>query len=259
MEMRHQIEEKLRKLKMPGALQALETRLSEARENEMGHLEFLSLLLADELSHRDASGLAKRLKAAGFAGEKTFEGFDFRFNQEALPPAFLRDLASCHFLEQKQSVVIGGPPGIGKSHIAKAIGHEACRRGYEVLFTTTQKLLSQCLTASPERSQRLLRHAVRVPLLILDDFAFRKVDAREAELLYVLADERIGKASTVLTSNRPPEDWYATFPDPVVGGAILDRMVSAAIKLITTKGRSYRKEVLGLRERNRAKPADKGS
>ena len=128
----------------------------------------------------------------------------------------------------------------------KAIGHEACRRGYEVLFRTTGKLLNELQHDSVGRAERALRRAVKVDLLVLDDFAFRKLDQKESELLYMVAEERLGRASTVLTSNRPPEDWYGIFPDPVVGGAILDRMVSAAIKLVSVTGKSYRKEVMGV-------------
>jgi DNA replication protein DnaC len=257
MEIRHQLEEQLRRLKMPGLSQALELRLAEAREHELGHLEFLALLIGDEMASRENSMLAKRIKDAGFGMEKTFEGFDFRFNAEALPTATLRDLATCHFIGQRQNLVIGGPPGIGKSHAVKAIGHEACRRGYRVLFRSTQRLLRDLSANSAERAERELNRAVKVDLLILDDFAFRKLDQKEAELLYVLAEERLGKASTVLTSNRPPQDWYAIFPDPVVGGAILDRMVSAAIKIITTKGRSYRREIIG--GQNKASASDSPS
>jgi DNA replication protein DnaC len=242
MEMHHHLRDQLKRLKMPGLYQALDMRLAESRTNNLGHLEFLSLLIQDELVNREDNMLSKRLKAAGFGVQKSFEDFDFRFNEEALPAGVLRDLATCHFLEQKQNIVIGGPPGIGKTHAVKAIGHEAARRGHQVLFRSTQKLLAEMQADSSQRAERILRRAVAVDLLILDDFAFRKLDQREAELLYMLAEERLGRASTVITSNRPPEDWYAVFPDPVVGGAILDRLVSAAIKIISTKGRSYRRE-----------------
>jgi len=244
MEMHHHLRDQLKKLKMPGLYQALDMRLAESRTNNLGHLEFLSLLIQDELVNREDNMLSKRLKAAGFGVQKSFEDFDFRFNEEALPSSILRDLATCHFISQKQNLVIGGPPGIGKTHAVKAIGHEAARRGHQVLFRSTQKLLAEMQSDSSQRAERIMRRAVAVDLLILDDFAFRKLDQREAEMLYVLAEERLGRASTVLTSNRPPEDWYAIFPDTVVGGAILDRLVSSAIKIITTTGKSYRREAM---------------
>ena len=251
MEDRQHLETNLKRLKMPGLARALEGRLQEARETDLGHLEFLSLLIDDEMNSRENSMLSKRLKAAGFGVQKTFEQFDFKFNEEALPAKTLRDLATCSFIEQRRNLVLGGPPGIGKTHGVKAIGHQACRAGYQVLFRSTQRLLSDLCADSIERAQRELARAIKVDFLILDDFAFRRLDQKEAELLYVLAEARLGTASTVLTSNRPPEDWYAIFPDPVVGGAILDRMVSAAIKIITTKGRSYRREVMGRQEESK--------
>lgn len=257
MEARQELERQLKRLKMPGLWHALELRLSEAREGKLGHLEFLSLLVQDELSSREDSMFSKRLKAAGFGVEKTFNEFDYRFNEKALPPATLRDLATCHFVEQRQNAVIGGPPGIGKTHVLKALGHEACRRGYHVLFRSTQRLLHEVLSDSAEQAERTLRRTIAVDLLLLDDFAFRKLDQKEAEMLYVLAEERVGRASTVLTSNRPPDDWYGIFPDPVVGGAVLDRLVSSAIKLISTTGRSYRREVMGTATRPAAKAAAK--
>jgi DNA replication protein DnaC len=257
MDVRQDLERQLKRLKMPGLWHALEMRIAEARESKLGHLEFLSLLVQDELSSREDSMFSKRLKAAGFGVEKTFADFDYRFNEKALPPATVRELATCHFVEQRQNVVIGGPPGIGKTHAVKALGHEACRRGYHVLFRSTQRLLAEVLSDSAEHADRTLRRAIAVDLLILDDFAFRKLDQKEAEMLYVLAEERVGKASTVLTSNRPPEDWYAIFPDAVVGGAVLDRLVSSAIKLISTSGKSYRREVMGNASRPSAKAAAK--
>ena len=243
MELRHHLQKSLERLRMPGILFNLEMRLQEAQENELGYLEFLSLLVQDEISNREGNNLKKRLKAAGFGQEKTFEGFDYQFNEEVFSPSVVRDLATCHFVEQRRNLVIGGPPGIGKTHIAKAIGHEVCRRQGDVLFRSTGSLLRDLLNHSqPIRSARLLKKCLKVELLILDDFAFRKFDQKESEMLYALADERLGRTSTILTSNRPPQDWYAIFPDPVISNSILDRLVSGAVKIIVTKGKSYRKE-----------------
>ena len=114
MEKRQELEQALKRLKMPGVWNALEMRLAEARESKLGHLEFLSLLIQDELASREDSMFAMRMKAAGFGAEKTFQEFDYHFNEKALPPATMRDLASCHFVEQRQNLVIGGPPALGK-------------------------------------------------------------------------------------------------------------------------------------------------
>ena len=243
MHARHNVEQHLKRLRMPGMLLNLDVRLEQAREGTLGHLEFLSLLVQDEIQSREANNLRKRLRAAGFGMEKTFEGFNFRFNEDALPSSTVRDLASMHFVEQRRNLVLAGPAGIGKTHIAKAIGHDVCRRGVDVVFRKTHSLLGELLDrTSPLHAERLLNRCLKVELLILDDFAFRTLDHKEAELLYTLAEERGGRASTILTSNRPPQDWYAILPDPVMGGAILGRLVSAAVKLIVTKGRSYRRE-----------------
>ena len=242
MEIKHHLEQNLKRLKMPGIVHNLQLRLQETQENRLGYIEFLSLLVGDELLNREANNFQQRVKAAGFGLIKSFEGFDFTFNEEALPSALVRDLATCHFVEQNRNLVICGPSGIGKTHIVKAVGHEVCRRGENVLFKKTGKLLQELMDPSNSRSERLFRKCLKTQLLILDDFAFRKLDSKESEILYALADERVGRASTVLTSNRPPQDWYGIFPDPVIGQAILDRLVSGAVKVITTKGRSYRKE-----------------
>jgi DNA replication protein DnaC len=161
-----------------------------------------------------------------------------------LPPPTLRDLSSCSFIDRRRNLVIAGPPGIGKSHIAQGLGYEAAKRGMDVLFFKTHKLMDRFAPdrISGRRSQLLMKRALGVELLILDDFAFRAYSQRETELLYAICDERLGSGSIIVTSNRPPEDWYSVFPDPVVGGAVMDRLVSGAVKLIVTSGRSYRKE-----------------
>ena len=233
----------LKRLRMPGMIENLDLRVKEADERNFGYLEFLQLLVQDEVANREANILAKRLKTGNLSNRCTFENFDFRFNAQILPPQTVRDLATCHFLNRNINIILCGPPGIGKSHISQAIGHEVCRRGSEALFIKTHKLLDKLSdTEYPRRATALWKQVRSVKLLILDDFGFRCYDSKEAELLYAISDERLGTGSIIITSNRPAEDWYGVFPDPVIGGAILDRLASAAIKLIFEKGRSYRKE-----------------
>ena len=243
MDMRFHLINDLKRLRMPGMVENLDLRIKEATERDFGYLDFLQLLLQDEIANRDANILAKRLKAGNLSNRCTFENFDFRFNAQVLPSQTIRDLATCHFLNRNMNIILCGPPGIGKSHISQAIGHEVCRRGAEALFTKTHKLLENLSnTEYPRRAASLWKRVRSVKLLILDDFGFRSYDSKEAELLYAICDERLGTGSIIITSNRPAEDWYSVFPDPVIGGAILDRLASSAIKLIIEKGRSYRKE-----------------
>jgi DNA replication protein DnaC len=243
MDMTHHLTTNLKRLRMPGMIDNLESRCREAADLAMGYREFLSLLVQDEIASRESNNLVKRIKWGGLSGRLTFEGFDYRFNAESIPPETVRDLASCHFIERNQNLILCGPPGIGKTHIAQAIGHEVCRRGHEVAFFKTHKLLEGLLDAAyPRRADRVRKKCVNARLLILDDFGFRRYDAKESEMLYAISDERLGKGSTILTSNRPCEDWYGVFPDPVVGGAVLDRFVSSAVKVIIEKAKSYRKD-----------------
>jgi len=243
MNMNHHVEARLKRLKMPAIAQNLEMREREAREQSLGYLEFLSLLIGDEVASREANILSKRLTGGALDSRLTFESFDFKFNNESIASQTVRDLATCHFIERNQNLIFCGPPGIGKTHIAHAIGHEVCRRGFDALFFKTHKLLEQLIDPlNPRRVERLWKRCLTAKLLIINDFGFRRYDAKESELLYELSDERLGKRSTIVTSNRPVEDWYGIFPDPVIGGAILDRLASGSIKLIIERARSFRKE-----------------
>ena len=245
------LKQHLRRLRMPGILDNLNLRIKEAQDTSLGYLDFLILLVQDEIANRESNILNKRLKVGGLSPRMTFESYDYRFNSEAIAPQTIRDLATCQFIQDRRSLVLCGPPGIGKTHIAQALGHEVCRRGGDALFIKTQRLLEDlCDTSYPRRITRLWKQLKNFDLLILDDFGFRRYGGKEAELLYALADERLGMSSTVITSNRPPQDWYGVFPDPVIGGAILDRLVAGATKIIVEKARSYRKygEVNGYQE-----------
>jgi len=243
METIHILRSNLKSLKMPGIMENLDIRLQQASETKMSYLDFLSLLIQDERSQRDSNQINKLLRQAGFGQERTFEGFDFSFNKNDFPERVIHDLGTCSFIDFGKNVVIAGPPGIGKTHIAKAIGHEACRRKKHVVYKNIYDLFSELRRARTDQHyERLIKKNIRCDLLILDDFALRKFTQEEIDILYSIVDSRHDYKSVILTSNRPPEDWIGVFPDMVVGGAILDRLVSGAIKIIVKNAKSFRKE-----------------
>lgn len=239
-----QLIDNLRSLRLPGVIDALDERISEANEHELSYMEFLSLLIQDERLSRDNSHIDKLIRQAQFGPIKTFEDFDFSFNPEYLPKKVLMDLRSCSFIDEGKNIVIAGPPGIGKSHIVKAVGYTACRRKISVAYRNTVKMLQYLQSQTYERLlQKEYKRLINCELLILDDFALRKYSAKEAEIIYSIVDERQGIRSVMLTSNRPTEDWFHAFPDQVVGGALLDRLVSGAMKLyVKSRAKSYRKK-----------------
>ena len=236
------LEPKLRALHLRGMLQTLENRLGQARDGQLGHLEFLELLLEDEIARRQARSLQARVNRAHFAEVKTLAEFDFGFNPK-IPAGQLRDLATCRYLERKESIILCGAVGLGKSHLAQALGWEACARGYTVLFTKTSHLLQDLGAGHLDGSwaQRLRRY-LKPHLLILDDFAMRDFTGQQAEDLYELVGERVRSGSTIATANRAPTDWYPLFPNPVLAEGILDRLLNAAHQLVLS-GRSYRPQL----------------
>ena len=234
----HQLETSLKALNLSGMLDTLDARLAQTRAGELGHLEFLQALCEDEIVRRDSAALDRRLRAARFEHAATIEDFDFSYNPK-IPAAQIRDLAALRFIDAGESVVLHGPVGVGKSHVAQALGHAACRSGHSVIFTKTSRLLADLAGGHADRSwEARLRRWARPTVLILDDFAMREFTPTQADDLYELISERAGR-SIIITANRAAEDWYSLFPNPVVAESILDRVVNTAHHLQMT-GRSYR-------------------
>jgi DNA replication protein DnaC len=234
----HHLEDSLRSLKLFGMLDTLEVRLAQAAAGELGHVELLQSLCEDEASRRDATGLERRVRAAHFEQLCTLEDFDFPFNPK-VPAAQIRDLGSLRFVEAGESVILHGPVGVGKSMVAQALGHLACRRGYSVMFTKTSRLLADLAGGHADRSfETRLKHWAKPAVLIFDDFAMRDLTLAQADDLYELVTDRVGKAS-IFTANRQAQDWYSLFPNPVVAESILDRIVNCAHH-VHMDGKSYR-------------------
>jgi DNA replication protein DnaC len=231
----------LKALGLSGMLDTLEARLAEVRAGTLGHAEFLQVLCEDELARRDAAKITRRIRAARFPADATLENFDFGYNPE-LPAAQIRDLARLEFIGAGQGIIAYGPVGTGKSHLAAALGHQACRRGHDVTFTTCSKLLAHLAGGHADRSfETRVRKLAAITVLIVDDFAMREFTAAQADDLYELLTERVCRPgrSLILTSNRSPSDWYPLFPNPVVGESILGRVLNASHHLLL-EGKSYR-------------------
>lgn len=235
---RHQLESTLRTLKLSGMLDTLEARLAQARAGELGHVEFLQVLCEDEIARRDAAGVIRRVRQARFERPTVIEEFDFAYNP-AVPAPIIRDLAALRFLERGESVILHGPVGVGKTFIAQALGHQACRHGHTVAFTKTSRLLADLAGGHADHTWATrLRRWAKPDLVILDDFAMRDFAPTQADDLYELLTERADR-SLVLTANRRPEDWYPLFPNPVVAESVLDRLINNAHH-VHMDGRSFR-------------------
>ncbi len=235
----HQLENKMRMLKLSGMVETLHMRLDQAQKEGLAFTQFLEILLEDEVQHRANKRLATRIYRARFEEEKNLEGFDFSFNPK-LPAAYIRELATCQFIERKESVILCGPVGVGKTHLAQALGHQACRAGYNALFIKASRLLGDLGGGRADDTwEKRIQHYLKPHLLILDDFAMKEFSKTQAEDLYELIDRRHHTSSLIVTANRAPKDWYPLFPNPVIAESTLDRLVSSA-HLITLTGKSYR-------------------
>ncbi len=239
MELRHQLTPYLTKLRLSGILQTLEARNRQAVDGQWSYIEFLARLLEDEVERRAQKQLLLRLRRAAVNSTKTLESFDFSFNP-AINRQQVLQLASCDFIRQSRNVLICGPTGTGKTHLAQALIHAAARQGFDALFTTTHKMLQHINGGRADGTwERRLQSYLRPALLVLDDFGLKPLQAPAPSDLYDVIDGRYEKGSIVLTSNRAPAEWPDVFLDPLLASAGLDRLGDKAEVLVIT-GNSYR-------------------
>jgi DNA replication protein DnaC len=210
-----------------------------ARQQKMPHQDFLLLLLNDEISRRDSLGVTLRVQRARLDPAMHLEAWD-PTAKVTFDRTLLNELASLRFLDAHAHVAIVGPVGVGKTFLAHALGHMACRRGASVLAVRTDHLLKTLKHARLDNSYEAeLRKVIAVDLLVLDDFAIDVLDATESRDLYEILIERYRVGSMVVTSNRGPDEWLATFADPVRAQSAIDRFTSNAYDLVI-EGESYR-------------------
>jgi len=239
----HHLMSQLRTLKLGGFGETLELRLTQAHKDELSHLAFLALVVQDEIERREAKKLETRLQKACFEEEKTFEGFDFAFNPK-IRRGTVTDLATCLFVEKGEHVLLYGPAGVGKTHLAQALGHEACRRGFSVLFVKAAKMFRHLYASRADQSwERQLRRYLHPDLLIIDDFGLTSLTQVQAEDIYEVVAERYLTSSIIITSTRPPQDWVALFPAPVMANSAPDRLSHHAHHIMIDGGESYRKKL----------------
>jgi DNA replication protein DnaC len=235
----HQLLPKLKNLRLSGILATLEVRNHQAIHEKCTYVEFLEKLLEDEVERRTQKQLALRLRRSGLDPTKTLETFNFQFNA-SVNRQQVYDLATCAFVEKAEGVFIQGPAGVGKTHLAQALGHEALRRGCDVLFMRTSQMLAHLNGGRADGSyERRLLSLVRADVLILDDFGLKPMRPPGSEDLYEVIDGRYGRGSMILTTNRAFSEWPELFDQPVLASAAIDRLAHGATQ-ITITGDSYR-------------------
>lgn len=252
MEIKQSLKSVMKRLKLSGLLATLPDRVAYARKTKLSELEFLELTLQDEIDRRDHKSLSMRLQRAGFEEEQTLEGFDWdapvTFDHERV-----KDLFGLGFLERNEDVIFLGPVGVGKTLLASALGHAACRAGHQTLFVRADRMFRALHQSRADHStEKVLRRLLAPDLLIVDDFGLRRLTAEQSSDLYEVIIERHRRASTIVTSNRTIDEWIGLFDDPILAQSALDRLAHNAYQ-VTIEGESYRDQQRPDREKAKKK------
>jgi DNA replication protein DnaC len=247
-----ELDRALRQLRLGGMAAVLETRLHQAQTESMAPIDLISSLVSEELVRRSDRLLERRRKQAQFRdSQKTLDNFDFTFNAK-MNRSLVFDLATARFIERREDALFLGPPGTGKSHLAQAIGQAAIQQGYRVLYRETHHLLEELAeTVIDDTRKQHMELLTTVPLLIIDDLGMRKLPLTVAEDLLEIVMRRYERASTLLTSNRPVEDWGKLLGDAAAITAMLDRLLHHG-HVLKCGPRSWRTKTDGISSKEKA-------
>jgi DNA replication protein DnaC len=235
----NQLKKKIQHLKLSGVAKSLESRNKYAIENKLSYIDFLELLVEDEYISRQSNSYVKRLNRSKLDTTKTIDTYDFTYQPE-LNKSEILDLASCRFIHEHKNIVFMGNPGVGKTHLANAIGIEALKQGYKAHFIHASDIISKLMSARGDGTYYfILKELLNVDVLIIDEIGFKKIPQNSVDEFFEVIRRRYEYGSVIITTNRPFEEWANIFGDAVLASAIVDRIVHHSC-IIKITGKSYR-------------------